>query len=248
MDIDHLRDVVTIDYNQDLKIGYHEGHAIINDVIELENNYTETNFDEWRQHWIDTYRAASSAPSRKVHFDKTAKTTSAHRVLKSAGKDASRSGRSATTLPIAQEKTRLCRGFALGDHNSGKFPAWQRRSATWQQQQLHHVSVSEGRMTSPTSNTTSKSQRQRGQDSTDDLELGKLMGARTNTHSATSSNLDTAVYANLDTAELGYGVPVELGYLHACMPPDLARLGQEASTSRIYSKVVGNGVYKGRKC
>ena len=71
---------------------------------------------------------------------------------------------------------------------------------------------------------------------------------RTNTHSATSSNLDTAVYANLDTAELGYGVPVEPGYLHACMPRDLARLGQEASTSRTYSKVVGNGVYKGRKC
>ena len=38
------------DYNQDLKIGYHEGHAVINDVIELENNYTETNFDGWRQH------------------------------------------------------------------------------------------------------------------------------------------------------------------------------------------------------
>ena len=56
------------------------------------------------------------------------------------------------------------------------------------------------------------------------------------------------IHANLDTAELGYTVPVEPGYLHACMPPDLARLGQEASTSRIYSKVVGNGVYKGRKC
>ena len=78
LDIDHLRDILTTDYNQDLKIGYHEGHAIINDVIELENNYTEANFDEWRQHWIDTYRAASSAPCRTVHFDKTAKTTSAH--------------------------------------------------------------------------------------------------------------------------------------------------------------------------
>ena len=74
------------------------------------------------------------------------------------------------------------------------------------------------------------------------------MGARTNTHSATSSNLDTAVYANLDTAELGYTVPVEPGCLHACMPPDLARLGQEASTGPVYSKEVGSGVYKGRKC
>ena len=67
---------------------------------------------------------------------------------------------------------------------------------------------------------------------------------RTNTHSATSSNLDTAVYANLDTAELGYGVPVEPGYLHACMP-DVARL---ASTGPVYSKVIGSGVLKGRKC
>ena len=110
------------------------------------------------------------------------------------------------------------------------------------------MSVSEGRMTSPTSNTTSKPQRQRGQDSTDDLEPGKLMGARTNTHSTTSSNLDTAVYANLDTAELGYEVPMEPGHLHACMQPDLARLGHEASTGPVYSKVIGSGVLKGRKC
>ena len=48
--IDHLRDVLTTNYNQDLRIGYHQGHAVINDVIELENNYTETNFDGWRQH------------------------------------------------------------------------------------------------------------------------------------------------------------------------------------------------------
>ena len=123
-----------------------------------------------------------------MHFDKTAKTTSAHRVLKSTDTVAPRSGRYATNFPIAQQM--------------------QRRSVTWQQ--LHHVSVSEGKMTSPTSDTTSKPQRQRGQDSTNDLEPGKLMGARTNTHSATSSNLDTAVYANLDTAELGYGSPLEL--------------------------------------
>ena len=89
-----------------------------------------------------------------------------------------------------------------------------------------HVSVSEGEMTSSTSDTTSKPQWQRGQDSTNDLEPNKLMGARTNTHSTTSSNLDTAVYANLDTAKLGYTVPMELGYLHACMPPNLAKLGQ----------------------
>ena len=101
------------------------------------------------------------------------------------------------------------------------------------------MSVSEGRMTSPTSNTTSKSQRQRGQDSTNDLELGKLMGARTNTHSATSSNLDTAVYASLDTAKLGYGVPVDTGYSRACM-------ADEASTcpGPVYSSVIGSGVLK----
>ena len=107
------------------------------------------------------------------------------------------------------------------------------------------MSVSEGRMTSPTSNTTSKPQRQRGQDSTDDLELGKLMGARTNTHSTTSSNLDTAVYTkpDTDTAELGYGVPVDTGYSRAGMP-GLAKLGHEASTRPVYSNVIGSGVLK----
>ena len=48
----------------------------------------------------------------------------------------------------------------------------------------------------PTSTTTSTSQRQRGQDSTCDSELGKLVGARTNNHSTTSSISDTAVYPN----------------------------------------------------
>ena len=70
-----------------------------------------------------------------------------------------------------------------------------------------------------------------------------MVRIRTNTHLATSSNLDTAVYANLDTAELGYGVPVEPGYLYACMP-GLARLGHEASTGPVYSNVIGSGVLK----
>ena len=183
-------------------------------MIELENNYTETDFDGWRQHWIDTHRASSSAPLR-VQFDTTAKTTSAHRVLKSSSTDASRIGRSETTLPIAEHK--------------------QQRSVTWQQ--LHHVSVSEGKMTSPTSDTTSKPQRQRGQDSIDDLEPGKLMGARTNTHSTTSSNLDTIVYANLDTANPRYADLVETGYLHACMRPNSDRSRPVASTSRSRYRV-----------
>ena len=130
----------------------------------------------------------------------------------------------------------FCRGFALGDHNSGKFPTRQRGSTTWQQQQLHHVSVSEGKMTSPTSDTTSRPQRQRGRDSTEDPKLGKLMGARTNTHSTTSTNQVTAVFANLDTAELGYDNPLAAGYLHACMHPNSGRARQVASTSQPIAK------------
>ena len=68
---------------------------------------------------------------------------------------------------------------------------------------------------------------------------------RTNTHSTTRSNLDTAVYANPDTAESGYGTPVEPGYkMHACMPRDLANLGQGIDASSIYHRVLVNGVYK----
>ena len=73
-------------------------------------------------------------------------------------------------------------------------------------------------------------------DSIEDPKLGKLMGARTNTHSTTSSNLDTAVFANLDTAKLGYADPLEARYLHACMRSDSDRARPVASTSRPIAK------------
>ena len=93
---------------------------------------------------------------------------------------------------------------------------------------LSRARVGEKKMTSPTSTTTSTSQWQRDQDSTCDSELGKLVGARTNNHSTTSSIPVTAVYTKPSTAvpELpGSGFEFQWK-LHACAQRDLAKFGQ----------------------
>ena len=141
---------------------------------------------------------------QKVRFADGTKTTSAHRVLRKANT------RSSTSLLSMGEKL----DQAPNDIDNHTISA---TSST----DTSRARVGGKEMNSPTSNTTSTSQRQRDQDSTCNLELGKLMGARTNTYSTTSSNSDTAVYTKPGTAEPGYKIPVEA---HACMHG--ARLGQ----------------------
>ena len=245
-DIEHLRHVLTTCYNQDLQICYENEQTVINDVLNLNDlnqelcvfrnpkwiydadgtrrlpPATEKERDLWMEHWIDVYKSRTAAEKRadrfwrtnfpakrhrfkkqKVRFADGTKTTSAHRVLRKA------TTRSSTSLHSMGEKL----DQAPNDIDN-------RTISTTSPTSTSRARVGEKKMTSPTSTTTSTSQRQRGQGSTCNLELGKLMGARTNTHSTTSSNSDTAVYTKPGTAELGYQILVEDACMHG------ARLGQ----------------------
>ena len=111
-DVAHLRDILITVHGQDLQLGYHKGHQVINDVIDLNNNCTDApghkprrrgidqdqGFEIWRDgvihaakdYFMEARTTSPSTPQVKtVHFDVNTKTTSAHRVLRRKTKHSS---------------------------------------------------------------------------------------------------------------------------------------------------------------
>ena len=115
-------------------------------------------FDLWMEHWIDVYNSRTAAEKRADRFWRTEFPAKRHRF----------------------KKQKVC--FADGTKTTSAHRVLQTETIT-SPTDTSRARVGGKGMTSPTSTTMSTSQRQRDQGSTCDLELGKLMGARTNTRS-----------------------------------------------------------------
>ena len=117
---------------------------------------TQAERDLWMEHWIDVYNSRTAAEKRADKFWRTEFPAKRHRFKK--------------------QKVR----FADGTKTTSAHRVLWTETITLPAD-TSRARVGEKGMTSPTSTTMSTSQRQRDQGSTCDLELGKLMGARTNT-------------------------------------------------------------------
>ena len=180
-------------YNQDLQICYQNEQAVINDVLDLNDlnqelcvfrnprwiyeadgtrrlpSATQKERDLWMEHWIDVYNSRTAAEKRADRFWRTNFPAKRHRFKK--------------------QKVR----FADGTKTTSAHQVLRKATSPTS---TSRARVGEKETNPPTSTTTSTSQRQRDKSSTCDSELGKLVGARTNNHSTTSSNSNTAVYPN----------------------------------------------------
>ena len=170
-------------YNQDLQISYQNEQTVISDVLDLNDLNQELHVfhnprrtrdadgtrqlppddkkagpDLWMEHWIDVYNSRTAAEKRADKFWRTEFPAKRHRFKK--------------------QKVR----FADGTKTTSAHRVLQTANLT-SLTDTSRARVGGKGMTSLTSTTTSTSQRQLDQGSTCDLELGKLMGARTNTRS-----------------------------------------------------------------
>ena len=173
-------------YNQDLQICYQNEQAVINDVLDL-NDLNQELCVFRNPRWIydaDGTRRLPPATEKErdlwmehwidVYNSRTAAEKRADRFW--------RTNYPAKRHRFKKQKVR----FADGTKTTSAHRVLRKTSTP-------QARVGEKETNSPTSTTTSTSQWQRDQDSTCDSELGKLVGARTNNHSTTSSNSDTAV-------------------------------------------------------
>ena len=127
------------------------------------------------EHWIDVYNSRTAAEKRADRFWRTNFPAKRHRFKK--------------------QKVR----FADGTKTTSAHRVIRKATKTTSPTSTSRARVGEKETNPPTSTTTSTSQRQRDQGSTCDSELDKLVGARTNNHSTTSSISDTAVYTKPST-------------------------------------------------